>query len=249
MGKEKTPALLEKYSLTKDVNVRNEIVLLHMDIVKYVALSLRNIYAKYADFDDVVNEGVLALMNAVETYDIEKGVKLETYANIKIRGAIIDFVRKQDFVPRQTRKFNKDLSEAFSILNNELSRTPTNEELAEYLDISLEKLEKGMADATGTITLSFEELLYEDNFDGANNSGRSSYADYRMYEKELKKVVAEAIDSLKEKERTVVSLYYYERIKFLDIAKIMGVSQSRVCQIHSKAMLILKTKLEEYIKR
>lgn len=246
MGKENTPALLEKYSVTKDVNTRNEIVLLHMDIVKYVAISLRNIYAKYADLDDIVNEGVIALMGAIDTFDATKGVKFETYANIKVRGAIIDFVRKQDWVPRQVRKFSKELNEAFCQLNNQLERTPTNAEIAEYMDISEEKLAKGMADVAGAITLSFEELLYEDNFEYLEQAGDNA-VEKRMYQQELKATIADAISQLKDKEKQVVNMYYYEKMKFADIATVLGVTQSRVCQIHSKAMLVLKTKLEAYV--
>ena len=102
-------ALFEQYRLTKDVGLRNDIVLRYMDIVKYVAVSTRGIYCKYAEMDDIVNEGVLALIKAVESYDLERGVKFETYAAIRVKGAIIDFVRKQDWIPRRIRHFGHTL--------------------------------------------------------------------------------------------------------------------------------------------
>ena len=238
-------AMFEQYRLTKDVGLRNDIVLRYMDIVRYVAVSTRGIYCKYAEVDDIVNEGVLALIKAVETYDIERGVKFETYAAIRVKGAIIDFVRKQDWIPRRVRHFGHTLEAAYNELYTKLDRHPTNQELADHLEMPKEKMLRAMADLAGAATLSFEELLYEDNFEDAEQGGLA--ADQEMYEKELKEVLTAAINELKPREKQVISLYYYERLKFGDIAKVLGVSESRVCQIHSKAMLLLKRKLQDYV--
>ena len=237
-------AMFEQYQQTKDLELRNEIVLRYMDVVKFVAVSTRGIYCKYAEIDDIVNEGVLALIKAVESYDLQRGIKFETYASIKVKGAIIDFVRKQDWVPRPVRHFGRMLDTAYNELYSKLDRHPTNQELAEHMGISKEKLLRSMADLAGTVTLSFEELLYEDNFDVCE-SGDS--ADQDLYEKELKEVLAQAIDELKPREKQVISLYYYEKLKFGEIAQVLDVSESRVCQIHSKAMLLLKRKLQDYM--
>ncbi len=238
-------ALFEKYQKTKDVELRNDIVLRYMDIVKYVAVTTRGIYCKYAETDDIVNEGVLALIKAVESYDLQRGVKFETYAAIKIKGAIIDFVRKQDWIPRQVRHFGKTLDSAYNELYTKLDRHPTNQELADYMEMPKEKLLRAMADLAGANTLSFEELLYEDNIENFDVAGDGA-ADQTVYEKELRDVLTAAIDELKPKEKQVISLYYYEKLKFGEIAKVLGVTESRVCQIHSKAMLLLKRKLQEY---
>ena len=243
-----TAALLEEYSMNRSEAVRNEIVLKNLGLVRACALSLRNTYIKYGEVDDVVNEGVIALMDAIETFDPTKGAKFETYASLKIRGAIIDYVRKQDWVPRPVRKFARDLDKANSILYNQYDRPPTNAELAEYLEISEEKLLRGMADASNTVTLSFEELLYEDNFEEGASSAGAEATDSRLLRQELRAVIAGAIDSLKERERQVVTLYYYKSMKYSDIAKVIGVSESRVCQINTKATLALKAALEPYIK-
>lgn len=239
-------ALFEQYQTTRDIGLRNDIVLRYMDIVKYVAVSTRGIYCKYAEMDDIVNEGVLALIKAVETYDLQRGVKFETYAAIRIKGAIIDFVRKQDWIPRQVRHFSKKLEDAYNQLYSQLDRHPTNQELADFMEIPKEKMLRAMADLAGTTTLSFEELLYEDNIDNFDILGEGT-ADQPLYEKELREVLAKAIDELKPKEKQVISLYYYEKLKFGDIAKVLGVTESRVCQIHSKAMLLLKRKLQDYM--
>lgn len=246
-NKERIPELLEKYKLTGDVNVRNEIVLINLDLVKVVAGTMRNIYIGYAETDDVVNEGVLALMAAIDGYDATKGVKFETYASIKIKGAIIDYMRKLDRVPRQLRKLSKQLDETYVRLHSEMGRAPENSELAEAMGFSEDQLARLMANTAGMITLSFEELLYEDNLD-KSITGHGGNADNRMYEKEKKQVIIDAIGGLPEKEKQVVTMYYYEKLKYSDIAKVLGITQSRVCQIHSKAMLSLKTSLEAYIK-
>ena len=244
-----TAALLEEYSMNRSEAVRNEIVLKNLGLVRACALSLRNTYIKFGEVDDVVNEGVIALMDAIESFDPAKGAKFETYASLKIRGAIIDYVRKQDWVPRPVRKFARDLDKANSILYNQYDRAPTNAELAEYLEMSEDKLLRSMADASNAVTLSFEELLYEDNFEesGAVAIG-SEGTDSRLMRQELRSVIARAIDSLKEKERQVITLYYYKNMKYSDIAKVIGVSEARVCQINTKATLALKAALEPYIK-
>ena len=203
-SKERLNELLEKYRLTGDMNVRNEIVLMYMDLVKMIAVSMRNVYTGYAESDDIINEGVIALMAAIDGFDPEKNVKFETYAGIRIKGAVIDYLRKLDRVPRTLRKLSKQLDDNFARLNSELCRTPTDEELAESMNMTTAQLSKLMANTAGMITLP-------------------------------------------EKEKQVVTMYYYERLKYSEIAKVMSITQSRVCQIHSKAMLTLKNKLESYI--
>lgn len=239
-------ALLEEYGMSRSEALRNEIVLKNLGLVRACALSLRNTFIKYGDVDDVVNEGVIALMEAIDSFDPAKGAKFETYASLKVRGAIIDYVRRQDWVPRPVRKFARDLDKANSILYNQYNRAPTNGELAEYLGMSEDKLLRGMADAANAVTLSFEELLYEDNFEDAPTANDGT--DSRLLREERRRVIADAISSLREKERQVITLYYYKSMKYSDIAKVIGVSESRVCQINTKAMLALKVALEPYIR-
>lgn len=235
---------IREYRETGSINLRNDIVLRYLETVRLIAVSLRNTYSKYASSDDIINEGVIALIGAIDSFDPDRGVKFETYANLKIKGAIIDYVRRQDWVPRQVRRFGKDLDAAYSELFSRLCRHPTNDELAEYMGITKERLKQGMSEAAGAITLSFEELLYEDNF-SVEGSGS---ADGEMYERELKQTIADAIGELPPKQRQVITLYYYEKLKFSEIGTVLGLSESRICQIHSKAMLALKYRLSEYLK-
>lgn len=248
MEAEKAPNYAEQIALYRqngDIALRNEIVLSNMGLVRACALSMRNMYIKFGEVDDVVNEGVLALMDAIETYDPTKGAKFETFASLKVRGAIIDYIRKQDWIPRNLRKFSRTLDKANSMLYNLNGRVPTTAELAEYLKMDENKLLKLMAECSCTLTLSFEELIYEDNI---NEPAMENATDSELLREEMRRVVAEAIDELREKEREVITLYYYKNFKYSDIAKALGVTEGRVCQIHSKAVLALKAKLEPYFK-
>ncbi len=239
-------AAIKEYRETQNINLRNDIILRYLDLVRLLAMSLRNVYIKYASPDDIVNEGVLALISAIDTFDLDRGVKFETYANIKIKGAIVDFVRKQDWIPRKIRSFGRELDAAYNELFEKLGRHPKNAELAEHMGLSRAELEKRMAESAGAVTLSFEELLYEDNFEIMNSDDS---ADAALYETEQKKVIAKAVDDLSPQAKQVITLYYYERLKFSEIAKVLGITESRVSQIHSKAMLFLKHELSEYMQR
>lgn len=239
--------LLRRYKDTGDVELRNNIVLSYMDIVKFAALSLRGAYSKYGDTNDIINEGVIALMYAVDSFDYNKNVKFETYANMKVKGALIDYIRKQDFIPRRIRRFGKDLDETYSTLYAELGRTPTNAEIAEKMGLTREQLARRMTDIASAVTISFEELLYEDNFDYGSTDTQTASSDRKMYENERRKILAEAIDSLKPREKQVITLYYYEKLKFAEIAKVLSVTESRICQIHTKSIMNLKHKLKKYM--
>lgn len=240
-----TAERIAAYRQSGDIAVRNEIVLNNMGLVRACALSMRNMYIKFGDVDDVVNEGVLALMDAIESYDESRGAKFETYASLKIRGAIIDYIRRQDWIPRNVRKFARTLDKAYSMLYNLNGRVPSTEELAEHFGMDESKLLKLMAESSGTITLSFEELLYEDNI---NEPQMADTGDQEILREEMTSVIAKAINELREREKQVITLYYYKNMKYSDIAKALGLTEGRICQIHTKAVLELKTKLEPYFK-
>lgn len=240
--------LFEKYRRTGDKAVRNDIVMRSMHIVRYAVVSTRNMFRRYTDDDDISNEAVLALMAAAESYDPEKKVKFDTYASIKVRGAIIDYIRKMDSVPRGVRKFAKEYDSAYSDLYARLDREPTREELAEKLGITVEKLDSFSARSAAAQTLSFEELLFS-GFEAAADSGEFSEAEKNLMLCERREQLVRAINGLKEKERTVITLYYYEKLKYSEIAQVLGISESRVCQIHSKAVEKLRESLSEYMKQ
>lgn len=239
--------LIIKYKETGDIALRNQIVLQYGSLVKYIANSMRNLYIKYAEVDDIINECIISLIAAIDGFNPDKNVKFETYASIRIKGAIIDFIRKQDFIPRSIRKFSKDLEILYAKLYAELNREPTTLELADGLGLTEEKFRKLLGESASAATLSFEELLYENNFEFFEKEHtHNSEAEKGIAQNELASKLTQAINSLKEKEKQVISLYYYEKLKFSDIAKVLQVTESRVCQIHTKSIIKLRLSLKEY---
>jgi RNA polymerase sigma factor for flagellar operon FliA len=211
---------------------------------------MRGTYKNYAQLDDVVNQGIIALIDAVEKFEPAKGFKFETFASIKVKGAIIDYIRSQDWIPRRLRKMSADLDEAYNSLYSELGRQPTNQEVAKSLNITTEQLDRIMESTYNFTLLSYEEVVWqkmsamgdEPSIDSVEES-----PERRLIEKELKEQLAVAVDALNERERTVISLYYYENLKLKEIAEVLGVTESRVCQIHSSAILKMKKMMKDYI--
>lgn len=241
--------LLRLYKETGDKTLRNKVVMEYMNIVRYAALLTRNMYAKYADSEDIINEATIALMSAVESFDFSKNVKFETYASIKVRGAVIDYIRRQDIVPRNVRRFAHDYDAAYAELYAKLDREPTDDELAEHMQLPISKFESCVAKAATAQTLSFEELVVNNNFDIPDEVSEDGVwsAEASLYREEKLKYLAQAIASLKERERLVITLYYYEKLKFSDIGQVLDVSESRVCQIHSQAVAKMKRFMADYI--
>lgn len=247
--KEAKALLLLRYKETGDKALRNELILAYMNIVKYAAVSTRNMYLKYAETDDIINEATVALMTAIDSFDTKRGVKFETYASIKVRGAIIDYIRRQDFIPRSVRRFAREYDTAFSELYSQLDREPTLNEIADHMHMSPEKVESFTAQAAAAQTLSFETLLNDNGFDIPDKADEDGMwaPEASIHRQEKYKYLTEAIKQLKEKERLVVTLYYYEKLKFYDIGRVMDISESRVCQIHSQAVQKMKKFLSSYL--
>lgn len=241
--------LFAQYRETGSIEIRNELVLRYMNTVNYIAMSTRNMYSKYCDPEDIVNEAVIALMSAVDSYDPDKNTKFETYASLKIRGAVIDYIRRQDIIPRSVRRFAKEYDSAYAKLYSELDREPTNEELAAELDVPPEKLDSMITRSAAAQTFSFEEMVFEGGYDVSDPSGSDNgwQPEQGLLGGEMFSQLTQAIDSLGERERLVISLYYYEKLKYSEIAEVVGVSESRVCQIHSAAVKKMKKFFEEYI--
>jgi RNA polymerase sigma factor for flagellar operon FliA len=243
-------SLWELYGENRDVTARNDIVMYYSSLVKFIAQRMRGTYKNYAQLDDVVNQGIISLIDAVEKFEPAKGFKFETFASIKVKGAIIDYIRSQDWVPRRLRKMSVDLDDAYNNLYSELGRQPTNQELAKALNITTEQLDRVMESTYNFTLLSYEEVVWQKmsamGDEPATDSVEES-PERKLMEKELREQLGEAVDSLNERERTVVSLYYYESLKLKEIADVLGVSESRVCQIHSSAILKMRKRMKDYI--
>lgn len=225
---------------------RNKILLAYLYIVRCTAAKMHPVYRNYADMDDIISCGTLALMDAIERFDIKKGVKFESFASFRVRGSVIDYIRKQDWIPRNLRKKARDVEECNSRLRLKLGREPEDREVAGEMGITLQSLNEIIGEAQGFNLVSFEELI-QDRI-GRSREGTAGYEmpESQIQEEELKKVIAASIDALTEKERQVISLYYFEELKLKDIARVLEVSESRVSQIHSRALMKMKMAVQDY---
>lgn len=243
---------LAVYRRTEDIELRNQILMACLYIPRVVASQLRGVISGSVQEEDLVNQGVITLMECMERYDPSKGAKFETYAFLRVRGAMIDYIRKQDFIPHRMRRLGKEIEQAYAAVANEKMREPEMDELAEYIGIPKERLDENIRAINSSVMLSFETVLQDVSQYAAREGLVSRDTDGRPEEQyvetEAKRVLAEAIEGLPEKERLVVTLYYYEELKYMQIAEVIGVGESRVCQIHTKAILHLKNKLEAYMK-
>lgn len=241
-----TDEVWDAYIKTRDLAVRNRILTVYLYIVKVNAKRMNAACKSRDDLEEIINQGVLALIDCIEKFDPQRGVQFDSYASIRVRGAIIDYIRKQDWVPRDIRKKSIEISNAYAQLHNELNRPPEDEEVAAHLKISLAELEQVMAQAESFSLLSYEELIQENiSFAGETASGIQT-PEQELMRQELKSVLAGAIDKLSEKERLIVSLYYYDELKLKEIAVILGLTPARVSQMHSKALMKLKQLVGRY---
>ncbi|WP_312700062.1 FliA/WhiG family RNA polymerase sigma factor [Sedimentibacter sp.] len=238
--------LWERYYATRDIHIRNQIIEKYSYLVKIIALKLRGIYQQYGDVEDIVNEGIIALMDVVEKYDITKNTKFETYASIRIKGSIIDYVRKQDWIPRKVKSDYKTVKEAEDKLTNSLGREPKDGEVAEYLKMDMKEYNQIVNNAFGTGILSFEELIGEANLTETEMSIGYELPEEEIEQKELYKVLVDSVNKLGEKEKLVISLYYKEDLKLKEIADILNISNSRVSQIHTSALQKLEKSIMNY---
>ena len=247
--KPNTSMLWSKYKLSDDLEAKEELVLAYASLVKYIAGRLAIHLPPSVEFDDLVSYGTFGLLDAIDKFEPERGFKFETYAAMRIRGAILDGLRSTDWVPRSVRSKARELEQATQHLEHSLGRAPTHKEIAASLDISLDGY-YNLVDEVKTTTIAYlDEIISHD--DSGNEPIRLSdtvrdeeaVVDQGLIDEEMKKELAAAIDALPEREKLVISLYYYEGLTLKEIGYVLEVSESRVCQIHLKALSTLKAKL------
>jgi RNA polymerase sigma factor for flagellar operon FliA len=235
--------LWQIYSKTKDKQVRKKLIEKYIGLVKIVAGRMYNYYGSKVEYDDLVSFGVLGLIDSIERFDINRNIKFETYAQIRIKGAIVDNIRKLDWIPRSLRKKSKEIQNEMLKLENKLGRTPSNVELAEHLNIPLKELEETLANTVNFNVTSLEDLLANKGEHIIDDEKDINIPEEVFEKKELKEILGDIIDSLPTNQKTVISLYYYEELTYKEISKIMELSESRISQIHSKAILNIRNKL------
>jgi RNA polymerase sigma factor for flagellar operon FliA len=235
------------YRATGDIALRNKLVIIHMDLVEIIARKMHHVFDRVAQLDDIISNGTIALIGAVENFDPGRRVKFDTYASVRIRGSVIDYIRGQDWVPRTVRDKAKKVGEVFIRLSGELGRDPACEEVSKELGISTREVEEALCEAHTYNIFSLEEMLSDSmdiDFDIEDDTGLTPHS--LILRKELKQKLREAIEVLTDKERLVVTLFYYEDLKVKEISQVMDISTSRVCQIHSVALIKMKAKLTGY---
>lgn len=217
-----------------------------LPLVKKISGKLAMSLPAHIDEDDLIAYGVFGLLDALQKYEPSRGVKFETYATLRIRGSIIDGLRSMDWVPHSARQKIKKVNQVYVELENSLGRSPEMEEVAEKLDVSLEELNNILLQGQFMTLVSLDEALSNDSKDN-NITALDMIIDYkseesfeRIEKEEQKKILIEAIEKLSEKEKMVIALYYREDLTLKEIAAIMKLSESRISQIHSQAILRLR---------
>ena len=221
----------------------------YAQLVKLVAGRMSMYLGHNVEYDDLVSYGIFGLIDAIDKFDLEKNVKFETYASLRIRGAILDQIRKMDWIPRTVRQKQRQLDEAIKAIEMRTGKTATDEEVAKELSISLEDLTNWQAqlNVTNVVSLNeFEEAGPEPVVD-VSESSRFSQPEEVVEEEELKQKLIESMEVLTEKERKVIELYYYEEMTLKEISMILEVSESRVSQLHTKAIVKMKKIMGQYM--
>jgi RNA polymerase sigma factor for flagellar operon FliA len=249
LSQEELIGLWTEYRKVQSDGIRDSLIQNYLYLVKYVAGKMAMSVPPSVEIDDLVSSGVVGLMDAIEKYDPGRDTKFETYAVARIRGAIVDDLRSLDWVPRSVRRKARMLEEAYCHLENELGRAASDTEIANRLNISLRELRTTVEEIVSAGLLSLDDFV--GNQEGEKTSriidlvcAKDGVSPSANIEREqMRDIIADAIMNMPDKERTVVALYYYEDMTLKEIGRTLGVSESRVSQIHTKAMLRLRGRL------
>ncbi|MCI9346859.1 MAG: FliA/WhiG family RNA polymerase sigma factor [Lachnospiraceae bacterium] len=247
-GKKK---LWEEYAGTRSPEIREKIILEYAPLVKVVAGRLSMYLGYNVEYEDLVSYGIFGLIDAIDKFDCMKDVKFETYASLRIRGAILDQIRKMDWIPRTIRQKQKRIDAAIKEIETQYGRSATDEEIATLLGITDEEYLDWQSQMKITNVVSLNEFL-EQGSEVPNEAGSTKSAAFDSPEEilerdELKKMLEQALELLTEKERKVIVLYYYEDLTLKEISNILEVSESRISQLHTRALQKMRGRLGEYI--
>ncbi|NOY88190.1 MAG: FliA/WhiG family RNA polymerase sigma factor [FCB group bacterium] len=240
-----------RYRKLKSPEMRQKLLDKYVPLVRNVATRMAMGFPRSVELSDLISTGVIGLVEAFRNYDPDRGVKFETYAVPRIRGAILDELRALDWVPRSTRAKSREIERAYSALENKYGRQPEKMELAKHMKISIEDLHLALNDVSGTNFLSLDEVIYreDDNRQVPRIEtviDRETLSVLGAIEKdELKTFLGVAIDKLTKQEKLVIALYYFEELTLKEIGEVMSISESRVSQIHTRAVFKLRGMVKE----
>ncbi|MDQ0090599.1 RNA polymerase sigma factor for flagellar operon FliA [Paenibacillus anaericanus] len=239
----------EKWKEHGDIEAKKQLIEKYLPIVDYVSGRLAVGLPKNVSKDDLSSNGVMGLIDAVEKFDYKRGLQFETYASWRVRGAILDGLRQGDWVPRSVREKSKKLEEGYQQLEQRYLRSVTDSEMSEYLNISVREFQSMLQEVAVMTLCSLEDPIREEESETRLTllvDEKAKNPDHKVREFYLKDSLTKGIEKLTEKERTVVSLLYYEDLSLSEIAEVMSLSPSRISQLHSKAILRLRGSLEKH---
>lgn len=243
--------LWQEFIETGDAQLRERLILEYAPLVKIVAGRLSVYFGTAVEYDDLVGYGVLGLIDAVDRFDLDKGVKFETYASVRIRGSIIDQIRKMDWIPRGIRQKQKQLDTVMRAIESKTGRPATDEQIAEALGITGDELESWQSQTAALGVASLDDYLDQGLDVGTKNlrSGMSRYEspEEHVDKSELAQALTAALGKLTERERRVIELFYYEELTSKEISCVLGVTESRISQLHSKALEKMKSEMGDYM--
>lgn len=244
----------EEYKATGSGSARDSLILHYSPLVKYVAGRVGVGLPANVEQSDLISYGIFGLIDAIDKYDMTRAIKFETYAISRIRGAIIDELRAIDWVPRSVRSKAREVEKAYNALENKLKRPPSDAEIAKEMDISVDELNNIYTKLSTVSLVALDELMSVEGGSGDKISLVDTLEDTKTVSPadafevdEMKEILAGAIGRLPEREKIVVTLYYYEGLTLAQIGEVLGVTESRICQMHTKAVLALKGKMNEAI--
>ena len=242
----------KKYKEIKDLKYRDDLLLFYSPLVKYVAGKISIGLPKSVDISDLISYGIFGLIDAIEKFDLDRKIKFETYAIPRIRGAIYDELRNQDWLPRSVRTRAKLIEKTYVELENRLQRVPSEDEVARELNITLEEMEDVLSQINNSFVIALEDIVNisggeDDNIQVSSLIKDESQNDplASIESEEIKNFLKVAISKLNDKEKSIISLYYYEGLTLKEIGDVLGITESRVSQIHSKLILRLRGYLKE----
>jgi len=223
---------------------QDELVEVHASLVKRIAYHLISRLPSCVQVEDLIQSGMIGLLEAARNYDAMQGASFETYAGIRIRGSMLDEIRKGDWTPRSLHRKVREISQAMRQIETEQGRDARDSEVAERLSMTLDEYHLILQDASSHQIVSFEDIPSKDATVVDGFSAKITGPLERLQEEDLKEILAKVISALPERERLVMSLYYDEELNLRETGEVLGVSESRVCQIHSQALIRLKAKIQ-----
>lgn len=242
--------LWEDYARTKSAELREKIIIEYAPLVKVVAGRLSMYLGYNVEYEDLVSYGIFGLIDAIDKFDMTKDVKFETYASLRIRGTILDQIRKMDWIPRTIRQKQKQIDAAMREVEAEKGYCATDQEVADKLGISEEEYIDWQGQMKITNLISLNEYLEQGGSELASEKNTSGYFDTPeevVEQEELKEVLEAALELLTEKEKKVILLYYYEELTLKEISRVLEVSESRVSQLHTRGLQKMKERMGRYM--